>query len=199
MTNDDKKCKECGKSQVYAREMCRKCYEKFRRSLNFVAKYQKPSEYIGKKYGLLTVAEILHTKNGKRVVKATCECGKTITTTLTELKAGKTTNCGCAKKERCSRLHTINEGFFNGTRIQNLGNKPQLNNTSGIRGVWFDKRTNMWAAEIKFQGKKMFLGRYKDKNKAIKARKNAEDEYFKPIKEEFEQYMAEEDEVNNVT
>lgn len=182
----DGKCKECGKCQIAARGLCKECYEKFRKSPDFVAKLAKPSEYIGRKYGLLTIIEILHTKNRQRVVRAMCECGETITTTLTELKTGHTTSCGCLAKKRCSEMHTIKEGYFMQTRIQLLTNKPQTNNTSGIRGVWFDKRNNAWAAEIKFRGKKMFLGRYKDKNDAIKARKTAETKYFDAAKKEYE-------------
>jgi len=49
----------------------------------------------------------------------------------------------------------------------------QKRNTSGFCGVWLDKRSMKWVADI-FTGKdKKHLGRFIDKNDAIKARKEA--------------------------
>ena len=42
----------------------------------------------------------------------------------------------------------------------------------------------MWHAEIGFHGKKIDLGAFKDKEKAIQARKEAEEKYFKLILKE---------------
>lgn len=51
-------------------------------------------------------------------------------------------------------------------------------NTSGVKGVWFDKRINKWCAEIFVNGCKHFLGRSADINTAIKLRQDAELKYF---------------------
>jgi hypothetical protein len=65
------------------------------------------------------------------------------------------------------------------TRSQNNMNKDkQSNNTSGVRGVSFDKERQKWAASIAVNGKTHHLGRYKNKEDAIKARKEAEEIYF---------------------
>ena len=67
------------------------------------------------------------------------------------------------------------------------------NNTSGIIGVRI-KRTkwgNYWRAQIKVNGKMKTLGEYKDKEKAIIKRLEAEKQYFgefAPQKELFEIY-----------
>ncbi len=50
-------------------------------------------------------------------------------------------------------------------------------NTSGTTGVWFHKQNNNWCAEIKAYGKKITLGSFKEINKAIEARKHAEQLY----------------------
>jgi hypothetical protein len=51
------------------------------------------------------------------------------------------------------------------TRSENNQNKSaQSNNSSGFKGVCFDKRKGKWKAEIKTQGKRMFLG-YRDNPK----------------------------------
>lgn len=47
-------------------------------------------------------------------------------------------------------------------------------NTSGLSGVWFDKKRNRYVAEIKFSEKKLYLGRFPDFFSACCARKSAE-------------------------
>lgn len=55
--------------------------------------------------------------------------------------------------------------------------KISTNNTSGVTGVWYRKDRGMWVAEIKVNYKKINLGHFKNKEDAIKARKQAEKEY----------------------
>lgn len=50
------------------------------------------------------------------------------------------------------------------------------NNTSGIRGVSWDTRHKRWVARISFQGKSKFLGSFREKEDAAKARLDAEKE-----------------------
>ena len=47
-------------------------------------------------------------------------------------------------------------------------------NTSGVTGVVFDRERKKWAAQIKVGRKNIHLGRFEDKEDAIKARKAAE-------------------------
>lgn len=75
------------------------------------------------------------------------------------------------------RICTNQENNFNRT--------AQDNNTSGSKGVWFDKSRHKWAVEIKYNNKKIYIGRYEDKNIAIFSRLYAEKLLFKD-------YMAEE-------
>lgn len=47
------------------------------------------------------------------------------------------------------------------TQAQNGANrKNQANNTSGFRGVYWNKRSNKWQAQLRFKGKRMSLGYY---------------------------------------
>lgn len=49
------------------------------------------------------------------------------------------------------------------TRSQNLANKPiGEKNTSGYKGVSWDKTRQKWQAKITYQGKQMHLGRFDD-------------------------------------
>jgi hypothetical protein len=62
--------------------------------------------------------------------------------------------------------------------VESGRNRPiQSNNTSGVVGVLWNKRQNKWIAEIHSDNKKIFLGAFKDKNKAILVRKEAEEKY----------------------
>lgn len=67
-----------------------------------------------------------------------------------------------------------------GTQSNNMMNlSMRIDNTSGTTGVWLDKRNNNWVAEIKVNKEKINLGSFVNKNDAIKARRNAEEKYFK--------------------
>lgn len=53
------------------------------------------------------------------------------------------------------------------------------NNTSGQAGVCWHKSREVWCASISVEGKKKYLGEFKDINKAIQVRKEAELKYWK--------------------
>lgn len=62
---------------------------------------------------------------------------------------------------------------------QNSKNKAiNKNNTSGIVGVYWNKRCNKWVAEIKKDYKKICLGYFDDIRNAAEARRKAEIKYF---------------------
>lgn len=64
----------------------------------------------------------------------------------------------------------------------NHQNMPiQSNNTSGYTGITFDKCRNKWQAQIKINGKNIFLGRYENINDAIVARDNGKKKYHQFI------------------
>lgn len=52
--------------------------------------------------------------------------------------------------------------------------KPTAANTSGCRGVTYDRKTGLWEAKIKFRGKSNRLGYFKRFGDAVSARKKAE-------------------------
>lgn len=78
------------------------------------------------------------------------------------------------------------------TYAQNGMNKRFMStNTSGVMGVYLNKKANFWCAQISINDKTIYVGGSKDKAKAIKARLRAEKEYygeFAPQKYLFEQY-----------
>ena len=65
------------------------------------------------------------------------------------------------------------------TNQQNHGNVPlYANNTSGIKGVGWDKKRKAWAAYITIDCKKKNLGRFKEKTAAADAYRTASIAHF---------------------
>ena len=66
------------------------------------------------------------------------------------------------------------------TQRQNTMNRSKMkNNTSGITGVVWNKRDEMWIAFINIDGKKKILGKFKSKKHAIRVRLIAEMLYYR--------------------
>lgn len=74
------------------------------------------------------------------------------------------------------------ENLREATVAQNLWNMKKPNtNTSGIKGVWYDRARNKWYAEFKTNTKKNYVGRFDTLEEATKklheARENAQKEF----------------------
>lgn len=66
-----------------------------------------------------------------------------------------------------------------GTQSNNMMNTSmRIDNTSGITGVYQDKRNGRWISEIHYKNKKIFLGSFENKDDAIATRRKAEEYYF---------------------
>lgn len=66
------------------------------------------------------------------------------------------------------------------TSSQNSMNQVlRIDNTSGVTGVYYNKKSNMWYSQIKVKGlNRITLGYFETKEEAILARKIAEEKYF---------------------
>lgn len=65
---------------------------------------------------------------------------------------------------------------------QAYNQRKRSTNTSGKTGVNYDKNGGVWVAGINFKGEHIYLGRYKRKEDAVKARENAEIKYYGELK-----------------
>ena len=77
------------------------------------------------------------------------------------------------------------------TQENSWNSSVRSDNTSGYIGVSWDKENNKWAARIEINKKPKRLGRFMNKEDAIKARLEAEAKYFKefaPQQHLFEEY-----------
>ena len=63
-----------------------------------------------------------------------------------------------------------------------IHSRTYKNNTSGRKGVYWDKSKNKWAVYITANKKTQFLGRYDDFDEAVKVREDAEEKYHKEFK-----------------
>lgn len=63
-------------------------------------------------------------------------------------------------------------------RSANMRNaRRKLNNTSGVNGVYWDKRSGKWHAQIRANGRLIYFGYFEDLEDAASARREAEARY----------------------
>ena len=109
--------------------------------------------------------------------KCVCDCGNETVVGQTLLQTGKTKSCGCLQAEQIKD----NMKFIDGTSVTMLlarkSGAPIASNTSGHNGVYRNKRTGKWTAQITFKGKTYYLGSFAELRDAIAARKRGEEMY----------------------
>lgn len=146
-----------------------------------------------KKFGMLTALEVVgNTKNNGYLWRCKCDCGNFKNVPVSTLTAGTTISCGCLQKSKAKESITkANKKFrekylIKGTNISYLNREKVIkSNTSGVTGVTFNKREGLWVAYIGFKKERYYLGYFKNKEDAIKAREEAEEKIFKPIIEKY--------------
>lgn len=152
----------------------------------------KKKNIIGLKYNKLTVAKPTNKRRNHMIVyECICECGTKRTATSDQLKNGEITRCiKCATKlkratlRKYAKINDMHRYDVDGSNRSIISDKRHnSNNTSGYKGVTWDKSKKKWRAQIVFKNKAYYLGRYSKIEDAIEARKNAEDKYFKPYLE----------------
>lgn len=81
-------------------------------------------------------------------------------------------------------------GYVEGTQLSKLRSKRlPVNNSSGHKGVYYDTKTGCYRARIKFKGKSISLGFYKEYTDAVRARESAENYYFKEMIDQYPEFM----------
>ena len=151
---------------------------------------KKSPDLTGQVFGRLTVIGRSNKRNsrGARTTpmwECRCECGNITYKATDTLKNLDQSMCAtCAAKFAAEKARE-SAGFVGGTQISRICNmEPTAANTSGCRGVYYDKRSNKYRARLKFKGKIMNFGSYTNFEDAVAVRKEAEQEYFGAFLEE---------------
>lgn len=89
--------------------------------------------------------------------------------------------------EKTIRLHKSNKEtiLLENTSLAMITKGISKANKSGATGIFWRKHKNKWEATLTFQGQRHFLGYFKKLEDAVKARKEAEEIYFRPILEKY--------------
>ena len=137
---------------------------------------QEREDLTGKRFGLLTVSNATEGREyGHILWHCRCDCGGEIDVPTTSLKSGNTQSCGCLLRNKPGP----NLEYVENTCVNFIESGTVFkNNTSGYRGVSWDKSHSSWCSYITFQKKKHFLGRFSRLEDAVKVRKSAEERLF---------------------
>ena len=149
-------------------------------------KGQGVKDVTGRRFGRLTALYRLDNENSDHSYwRCRCDCGREKDIRLSSLVSGDTTSCGCKLQEHePPPLH-----YVDGTCIEQIDHPPlRTNNTSGYTGV-IPLKDGRWRAEITFQGKRQYLGVFRDIHLAAEARRKAENRIFGEFLDEY--YAAE--------
>lgn len=144
----------------------------------------KRRDVTGKRFGrLVAISPTDRTERNTVVWKWQCDCGNIIEASMHYVTNGSRRSCGClARDTKKVQAVSMQEkcGRMEGTSLSQIkSKKTAVNNTSGRRGVTWNKTHKRWSARIQFKGKSIWLGWHDRIEDAIKARKKAEIKYFK--------------------
>ena len=134
-------------------------------------------DYVGQRFGLLTVLEYAGKQDGAHRWKCRCDCGEETVVEQSRLQSGKTKSCGCLGRQKI--LENLN--LVDGTSVTILESKLNkrviASNSSGYNGVYQNKKTGKWIAQISFKKKTYYLGSYEKLQDAVEARRRGEAMY----------------------
>ena len=169
----------------------------------------KVKDYTGQKRGGMTAIE----PTGEMINKSPeyiwrCQCGfevKLPANTVLPSKDRLCPRCVAKKRQELARqmLEKRREGEIQSLppgALQSIeAGTVYANNTSGVRGVYRDRRSGLWVAQGHVFGKRYYLGAYADIKDAAEGRKNFIEEWygeaFVELKERKQQKVNEETQI----
>lgn len=157
---------------------------------NVRKKRRNSKDLTGRTFGALEV--IRYVKSGNQGTEWECRCnacGNTAVIPATYLK--NYTSCGCLSKQACKNNLSAYHDQIRETKTNPIifRVKPNSNNKTGVRGVCFLQKQQIYVAYIGYKGKHKTLKRSKDIQECIAARKEAEEKIRSMAAEEIEDYL----------
>lgn len=131
-------------------------------------------DFVGKRFGRLTVLEYAGKKDGLHQWRCKCDCGQETIVGQTSLQNGHTKSCGCLQRTVVLDNLCLVDGT-SVTKLETMRNRRLSSNTSGYTGVYWNSKSQKWRAQITFQNKTYYLGSYDKIEDAVKARKRGEE------------------------
>lgn len=135
-----------------------------------------PKDLSGKRFGRLVAIRPTEKRYHKNIVwECQCDCGNIAHVPAANLIAGSVQSCGCwfieTSKETIQKaIEVIKENVIDNTNIFLIKkDKPNANNTTGYKGVTYDKKGHKWIAQIQFKKKMYYLGRFSNPKDASDA------------------------------
>lgn len=138
-------------------------------------------DLVGQRFGKLVVTEYAGKEKGVHRWRCRCDCGNETVVGQTLLQSGKTQSCGCLREETIRQNLKLVDGTSVAILMARKNRPPLKNNTSGFNGVYQNKKTGKWVAQITFQKKNYYLGSFSRREDAVEARKKGEKIYEKAI------------------
>lgn len=154
----------------------------------------KSADMVGFEQGRLKVIKRAGNKNGKALWECECECGNLCYYTTTQLRHYGVNSCGCIQREKAAELAPVagrKRQLINGSCLNSFNSKIGENNTSGVKGVSFYKKSGKWKVQIRYSYKNYYFGLYEKIEDAAEVRREAEQfikEHFNNP-EEIEEYF----------
>lgn len=131
----------------------------------------------GKVFGHLTVIERAPDRFTKSGIRRTqwhcqCDCGRTIDVDSQPLRIGATQSCGHDRLGGFDRYIKKHMEETPGTNLDQLGEKPPVNNKTGERNISVRRRHDKtyYRVAVQYKGKQYGGGEYLSLDEAIKAR-----------------------------
>ena len=124
----------------------------------------KSRDIKGQRFGSLVVLRrsnryvVTSEQKRKYMWECRCDCGATVYRLSEKLRKDKNCACKTCTGKATATMMAESAGFTEGTQLSKLTSKKlNANNSSGVRGVLFNRKTGKWRASITFQKKSYYL------------------------------------------
>lgn len=133
--------------------------------------------YIGKKFNHLTLIKKLNklNKDNSKIALFKCDCGNFKELVFTQVLNNEIKTCGCKQ----GYLNTDSKKKQQTSLINFYRNKTMKNNCTGYTGISFVN--GKYRVRIQINKKSIHIGYFNNLDKAVEARKEAEEKYFSPL------------------
>ena len=136
---------------------------------------------IGRRFGRLVVIGYDGRRGRYPYWRCRCDCGRETVVRQANLKSGHTKSCGCMRRQ----IYRDNMRLVDGTSVVMIEKRLKTSiqsNKSGYNGVYLNRKTGKWTAQITFKGKTYYLGSFANIQEAVEARRKGEKVYDEFLK-----------------